>query len=152
MCKGVDTSHGHANNNRLGEGGEIGKVFEKTDLGFDCGTNYKKRRVNLKRTQTQLEKAAEEPVAVPREDTQLQDLISSKCVKRIPPNTENWLRKLYNYSMNNDGDNSLQHHNLDHKKIPMPQVLKIPAAKSSGGQGTGKIGENFGVEPDESQK
>ena len=32
----------------------------------------------------------------------------------------------------------------------MPQALKIPAAKSSGGQVMGKIGENFGVELDES--
>ena len=32
--------------------------------------------------------------------------------------------------------------------FPMPQAMKIPAAKSTGGQGMGKIGENFGVEPD----
>ena len=50
------------------------------------------------------------------------------------------------------GENSLQHKNLIHKFIPLPQALKIPAAKSSGGQGMGKIGENFGVEFDESQK
>ena len=46
------------------------------------------------------------------------------------------------------GDNSLQHYNLVHKFIPMPQAMKIPA----GGQGMGKLGENFGVESDESQK
>ena len=34
----------------------------------------------------------------------------------------------------------------------MPQAMKIPAAKAAGGQGMGKIGENFGVEPDKSQK
>ena len=50
------------------------------------------------------------------------------------------------------GENSLQHYNLVHKFISMPQAMKIPAAKSSGGQGMGKIGENFGVEPDQSQK
>ena len=50
------------------------------------------------------------------------------------------------------GENSLQHYNLVHKFIPMLQAMKIPAAKSSGGQGMGKIGENFGVELDESQK
>ena len=50
------------------------------------------------------------------------------------------------------GDNSLQHYNLVHKFIPMPQAMKIPAAKAGGGQGMGKIGENFGVKPDESQK
>ena len=49
------------------------------------------------------------------------------------------------------GDNSLQHYNLVHKFIPMPQAMKI-CSKSSSGQGMGKIGENFGVEPDESQK
>ena len=29
------------------------------------------------------------------------------------------------------GDNSLQHHNLFHKFIPMPQAMKIPAAKAA---------------------
>ena len=42
------------------------------------------------------------------------------------------------------GENSLQHYNLVHKFIPMPQAMKIPAAKASG--------ENFGVELDKSQK
>ena len=37
---------------------------------------------------------------------------------------------------------------LFHKFIPMPQAMKI----RSGGQGMGKIGENFGVELDKSQK
>ena len=41
------------------------------------------------------------------------------------------------------GENSLQHYNLVHKFIPMPQAMKIPAAKSSSGQGMGKIGEKF---------
>ena len=50
------------------------------------------------------------------------------------------------------GDNSLQHYNLVHKFIPMPQAMKNSCSKSSGGQGMGNIGENFGVEPDESQK
>ena len=36
------------------------------------------------------------------------------------------------------GDNSLQHYTLVHKFIPMPQAMKIPAAKGSGGQGMGK--------------
>ena len=50
------------------------------------------------------------------------------------------------------GENSLQHYNLVHKFIPMPQAMKIPCSKGSGGQGMGKIEEIFGVEPDESQK
>ena len=29
------------------------------------------------------------------------------------------------------GDNSLQHYNLGHKFIPMPQAMKIPAAKAA---------------------
>ena len=37
------------------------------------------------------------------------------------------------------GDNSLQHYNLVHKFIPMPQAIKNPAAKSSSGKGMGKI-------------
>ena len=31
------------------------------------------------------------------------------------------------------GDKSLQHYNLVHKFIPMPQAMKIPASKSSSG-------------------
>ena len=50
------------------------------------------------------------------------------------------------------GDNSLQHYNLVHKFIPRPQAMKNSCSKSSGGQEMGKIGEIFGVEPDESQK
>ena len=29
------------------------------------------------------------------------------------------------------GDNSLQHYNLAHKFIPMPQAIEIPAAKAA---------------------
>ena len=29
------------------------------------------------------------------------------------------------------GDNSLQHYNMEHKIIPMPQAMKIPAAKAA---------------------
>ena len=50
------------------------------------------------------------------------------------------------------GDNSLQHYNLVHKFISIPQAMKNSSSKGSSGQGMGKIGENFGVEPDESQK
>ena len=49
------------------------------------------------------------------------------------------------------GDNSLQHFNLVHKFNPMPQALRILAAKAAV-ERNGKIGENFGVEPDKSQK
>ena len=50
------------------------------------------------------------------------------------------------------GDISLQHCNLVHKFIPMPQTMKIPAAKSSSGQGMGETWKIFGVGPDKSQK
>ena len=43
------------------------------------------------------------------------------------------------------GENSLQHYNLVHKFIPMPQAMKIPAAKAAVDKEWGKIGENFGV-------
>ena len=49
------------------------------------------------------------------------------------------------------GDNSLQHYNLVHKFIPLLQAINS-RSKSSSGQGMGKIGEIFGVEPDKSQK
>ena len=50
------------------------------------------------------------------------------------------------------GDNSLQHYNLVHKFILMPQAMRNSSSKGSIGQGIGKTGEIFGVEPDESQK
>ena len=46
------------------------------------------------------------------------------------------------------GENSLQHCNLIHKFIPMPQAMKNPAAKAAVDKEIEKIGENFGVEPD----
>ena len=49
------------------------------------------------------------------------------------------------------GENSLQHYNLVHMFIPMPQAMKIPTAKAAVDK-EWKIGENFGVELDESQK
>ena len=48
------------------------------------------------------------------------------------------------------GDNSLQHYNLVHKFIPMPQALKIKQKQQW--TRNGKIGENIGMESDESQK
>ena len=49
------------------------------------------------------------------------------------------------------GENSLQHYNLVHRCILMPQAMKIPAAKAAVDKEWEKL-ENFGVEPDESQK
>ena len=50
------------------------------------------------------------------------------------------------------GNNSLQQYDLVHKFIPMLQAMKIPAAKAAVDKEWAKIGENFGVEPDKSQK
>ena len=63
---------------------------------------------------------------------------------------EETLPKYHEDHIAGKGDNSLQHCNLVHKFSPVPQAMKIPAAKAA--QGMGKIGEDFGVEPDESQK
>ena len=49
------------------------------------------------------------------------------------------------------GNNSIQHFNLVHKFIPMPQAMNS-SSKSSSGHGMGKNGENSGVEPGTSQK
>ena len=50
------------------------------------------------------------------------------------------------------GDNSLQHKNLVHKFILMPQAMKIPAAKAAVDKEGEKLEKISGVEPDESQK
>ena len=41
------------------------------------------------------------------------------------------------------GENSLQHYNLVHKFIPMPQAMKIPAAKSKQWTRNGKNWRKF---------
>ena len=50
------------------------------------------------------------------------------------------------------GNNSLQHYNLVHKLILMPQAMKIPAAKAAVDKEWEKLEKIFGVEPDERQK
>ena len=49
------------------------------------------------------------------------------------------------------GENSLQHYNLVHKFIPMPQAMKIPAAKAAVDKEWEKLEKIFGVEPDKSK-
>ena len=49
------------------------------------------------------------------------------------------------------GDNSLQYYNLVHK-FSFASSYQNSSSKSSSGQGMGNIGENFGVELDQSQK
>ena len=50
------------------------------------------------------------------------------------------------------GNNSLQHYILVHEFYSYASSYENSRSKGSGGQGMGKIGENFGVEPDKSQK
>ena len=49
-------------------------------------------------------------------------------------------------------DSSLQHYNLVHKFIPMPQAMKIPAAKAAVDKEWEKLGKDSGVGRNESQK
>ena len=50
------------------------------------------------------------------------------------------------------GDNSLQHYDLVHKFIPMPQAMKITTAKAAVDKEWKKLEKDSGVGPDESQK
>ena len=50
------------------------------------------------------------------------------------------------------GDNSLHHYNLVHKFIPMPQAMKMPAAKEAADKKWRKLEKQFRVESGESQK
>ena len=54
--------------------------------------------------------------------------------KPVNPQDCVW-KNLYQITMRTilqeEGDNSLQHYNLVHKFIPMPQAMKIPAAKAA---------------------
>ena len=64
---------------------------------------------------------------------------------------ENLCRIIMKIHVAGKGDNSLQHYNLVHKFIPVPQAMKIPAAKAAVDKEWGKIGKDSGVEPDESE-
>ena len=50
------------------------------------------------------------------------------------------------------GINSLNHYNLVHKFIPMPQAFKIPDVKASVQKEWGNIGKDTGMAADECQK
>ena len=52
-AKEVDTSHGNANNSRMGEDGEIGEVFEEQTQGSVVVKFSRNAVANLKRSQTQ---------------------------------------------------------------------------------------------------
>ena len=49
-------------------------------------------------------------------------------------------------------ENSLQHYNLVHNFIPMPQAMKIPAAKAAVDKEWEKLEKDSDVESEESQK
>ena len=44
---------------------------------------------------------------------------------------EESLRNYHEDQIAGKGDNFLQHHNLVHKFVPMPQAMQIPAAKAA---------------------
>ena len=50
------------------------------------------------------------------------------------------------------GDHSLQHYNLVHKFIPMPQVMKNTSSKGRSGQGMGKTGDKPSIATGENQE
>ena len=50
------------------------------------------------------------------------------------------------------GNNSVQHYNLGHKFIPMPQAMKIPAAKAAADKEWEKLEKISAWVPDQSQK
>ena len=50
------------------------------------------------------------------------------------------------------GDNSLQHYNLVHKFIPVPQAMKIPAAKAAVDKKWEKHEKKSGLRQNKSQK
>ena len=64
--------------------------------------------------------------------------------------TSSWWKKT-RCNIAGKGEKSLQHYNLVHK-ISYASSCENSCSKSSGGEGMGKIGENFGVEPDKRQK
>ena len=59
----------------------------------------------------------------------------SACILEVSESTrmrmEESQPKLHEDHIAGKGDNSLQHYNLVHKIIPMPQAMKIPAAKAT---------------------
>ena len=63
---------------------------------------------------------------------------------------ENHCRIVMKTILQEKENNSLQHQNLVHKFIPMPQAMKIPAAKAAV-DGEWEKWEKTSVEPDESQ-
>ena len=65
---------------------------------------------------------------------------------------EESLPKYHEGHITGKGDISQQHHNLVHKFIPMPQGMKIFAAKAAVDKEWEKLGKDSGVEPDKSQK
>ena len=57
--------------------------------------------------------------------------VSSKPVNPQDCVWKNLYRNIHEDHIAGRGDNSLQHYNLVHKFIPMPQAMKIPAAKAA---------------------
>ena len=62
------------------------------------------------------------------------------------------LPKYHEDHITGEEDNSLQHYNLVHKFIPMPQSHENSCSKGSSGEGMGETRKDSCVGPDESQK
>ena len=67
-------------------------------------------------------------------------LEASECTRM---RMEESLPKYHEDHIAGKGDNSPQHYNLVHKFIPMPQAIKIPAAKTAVDKEWEKLGERF---------
>ena len=65
---------------------------------------------------------------------------------------ENLYQKYHEDHVAGKGDNSLQYYNLVHKFIPMPQAMRIPAAKAAVDKKWDKLEKDSGVGPERSQK
>ena len=92
------------------------------------------------------------------ETLRLKDNCKSKCACIVEASESTRMRMEGTLTKNHEdhiagkGENSLQHYNLVHQIYSYASSYENSGSKSSSGQGMGKIGENFGVELDQSQK
>ena len=105
----------------------------KTKLDMLCKMETRKRAWKLRETvaseNTNLRKKTKYACNVePHESTR------KRLESTLPRNHEDHIAE--------QGFNSVHHHNLVHKFIPMPQAMKIPDAKSAVDKTLGKVREN----------
>ena len=78
--------------------------------------------------------------------------VSWKSVESTRMRMEESLPKYHEDHIAGKRDKSLQHYNLVHKYIPMPQAMKIPAAKAAVDKRMGETWKDSGVGQNKSQK